>query len=304
MIVIPYDGLAGPAFDTVTSDESIEAFLAFDAPLISDGFLKRLLFKGRSDHDAIGKIAAAWAQRRGVAAPICEGDSTTMRIAQRGLTDPRMLVAEVVEVVRKEFPVHTVVYMKRPVGDDGMPGLAVDDPRSEVATEVSDEDEYWAASFDLSRPAPPILDPAGMFSMMQTDHGLIAELRPALFVPDVRVSYGLMDVDDRELDARGREVARMVRQCFDTAFGGKAPPFLDREAEDWALDAIAKQGRRGYAFALRRDSLLTSMVMRYRYRENELLYALRAAVLALGLAPVVHWDRGDVFIVNLWEQLQ
>jgi hypothetical protein len=118
----------------------------------------------------------------------------------------------------------------------------------------------------------------------------------------LRIGYGLLDVEDLPYDDAAVRASLVLRKHLARWFHGEVPVVWNKQGEeDGALDRIERDGRRAFAFAIRRDELLTSYATRFRYREHELFYALRDTVAELGLSGVVHWDRGDVFIVNLWE---
>lgn len=303
MKIIPNDALESEFFESVPEDESLEAFVTFDPPLTRSNALSRA-FGGRDDHKTVALAVDEWASR---AAPetaiVKEADSATFRIGAVGLADPRAAMRSLVEVVGKTgFGIRDVVFLRRTIDEDGSPGSTVDDPRMLATEDVGSEDEYWDASFDLSRAPPPVEDPAGMFSILQMkDNSMVMELRVSLHIPDVRVSYGLVDVDDRKSDARADELSKRIGEALRASFGSKAPDFYDREAKKGGIDCIARGDRKGWAFAFQRDDLLASMVGRFRYREYELLMAMREVVLGEKLAPVVHWLRDSVYIVNLWQ---
>ena len=41
----------------------------------------------------------------------------------------------------------------------------------------------------------------------------------------------------------------------------------------------------------------------FRFREHELMAGIVEGIGKLGLEPVIHWDRGEVYIVNVWERI-
>jgi hypothetical protein len=301
--IIPRDALESDFFESVPHDESLEAFVTFDPPLTRSNAISRA-FGGRDDHQAVALAVDEWAARVAPDKSIAkEADSTTFRIGVVGVDDPRAAMRSLVEAVQKTgFGVREVVFLRRTIDEDGIPGSTVDDPRMLATEDVGSEDEFWSASFDLARTPPPVEDPAGMFSMLQMKDGsMVMELRVSLHIPDVRVSYGLVEVDDRPSDARSGKLSKRVAGALRSSFGGKPPDFYDREARAGGIDCIARGDRKGYAFAFQRDDLLASMVGRFRYREYELLMAMREVVLGEKLAPVVHWLRDSVYIVNLWQ---
>lgn len=197
--------------------------------------------------------------------------------------------------------------------DDEDEGDESDDEDGDDDEDPEDEERqrtlmnaFWRSSFDDARPRPPVLDPQGMFSMIQLEDGsMLSERRCVLpHEPGVRIGYGLVDVEDREIDARTHEVGDTVRRCLDLAFPeGARPPVFNREAvPDGTIDPISAHGRRGYAFAMQREGMIAPYPGTFRYREYELLAGLADAVRQLDLAPVIHWSRDEVYIVNLWER--
>ncbi len=181
---------------------------------------------------------------------------------------------------------------------------AVRDPDApEVYVE---EDDWWERSFDFAQP-PPLSEPEDgpSFMMMQSPKGMIPEIRlmPIRF-DDVRVIYGLDDVDDAPPHARHDEVRAAIGEAFHASFRGAAPTWFNRKEVENGLDSITKNGRKGYAFALSgmRPAFVVHYPSGFRFREAELLEGLRAAVLKLGLAKVVHWSRSaGTWIFNVWE---
>jgi hypothetical protein len=197
-----------------------------------------------------------------------------------------------------------ILLMRRVLDDDGAPGSAVEDSALPQMHAAEDEDDYWVHSFDRSLPPPLSEDPAGLFSMIQVEDGsMVAELRPSvLHVPPLRIGYGLLDVEDLPYDDACVRASEVLRKHLARWFHGEVPTVWNKQGEeDGALDRIEREGRHAFAFAIRRDELLTSYATRFRYREHELFFALRDTAAQLGLSGVVHWDRGNVFIVNLWD---
>jgi hypothetical protein len=302
MRIIPADALDGPFFESVPETESLEAFFTFEAPLARANAISRAL-GGRDDQRTVALAVDEWIGRVAPDRAIAkESDATTWRIAVVGADEPRAAMRSLIEAIEKTgLGVREVVFLRRAIGDDGVPGASTDDPRALETEEVGSEDEFWNASFDRSRKPPPVEDPAGMFSMLSMKDGsMVMELRVSLHVPDVRVAYGLVEVEDRMRDARVKKLSRRIAAALGESFGGKAPDFYDRAARAGGIDCIKRGDRKGYAFAFQREDLLAGMVGRFRYREYELLMGLREVVLSEKLAPVVHWLRDSVYVVNLW----
>ena len=182
---------------------------------------------------------------------------------------------------------------------------AVDDPR--YCGESIDEDDWWDRSFANSAPQPDSEPEGGpSFLLIQSAEGPIPEARlMRLQFDDVRISYGLADVEDRDPGVRDAEIAATLRSILQREFRGVPPEYFNKTgARNGALDAITSHGKPGYAFAL--SGLVPEFVVHYpgcfRCREHEMLRALRELVLSVGLAPVIHWSRdAGTWIFNLWD---
>jgi hypothetical protein len=188
--------------------------------------------------------------------------------------------------------------------DSHTPSLqAVDDPRA--STEHGLEgDDWWNASFDPKR-TPPASEPeSGLFMMVPSGEGYAAELRlAATWFPDLRVAYGLTDVEYVSAP-RKDAVQAALAAALAKVFRGAPPSFRNTEGQDGTVDGIESHGRLGYGLAI--PQLTPAMVQHLprsvRFREHELFVAMREVVQQLGLAPVVHWYRGDgLYVVKLWE---
>jgi hypothetical protein len=188
--------------------------------------------------------------------------------------------------------------------DEG--GLLHPSQLPDVEYDLESED-WFASSFDPSAtPAPPEPE-SGFFMIKPTSQGHIAEQRltPVRF-EDVRVVYGLADVEDEETDERAEALTAALTRHLETAFAGCPPQLYNQNDQaGGVVDRISAQGRTGYAFAL--PQLTTEMLVHYpgsfRFREHELFEGIRAAVLELGLAPVIHYGRDNgIYIVNLWDR--
>lgn len=121
----------------------------------------------------------------------------------------------------------------------------------------------------------------------------------------LRIVQGLSEVDYRRGDERSSVVAAAVLAALSARFAGQPPVVRDRHGAAGRVDAIADADRRGYGFAI--DGKSDAMLARYpssaRRREYELMQAMRDAVAASGLDPVVQWDRdGGLYVLNLWER--
>jgi tetratricopeptide (TPR) repeat protein len=184
------------------------------------------------------------------------------------------------------------------------------DPRfgEDACEDDSDGDEWWERSFDLDQtPPPPEPCEGPSFMMIQSSEGHVPEVRlmPIRF-DDVRVIYGLGDVEYRQGDKREAEVRAALKKALDMRFRKLPPPFFNREAEEEkSLDCMESHGRKGFAFAalLLDPKTIAHYPQNFRIRELEMLQAVRDVVLECKLAPVIHWYRGEGrWIFNVWEK--
>jgi hypothetical protein len=301
-VLVPREGAEHPAFAGLRKRDGVEVLVGFEAPL-TRGAIERLK---SVVHGWIGRADWRAAGGRARFAPIEVGGGGA-RIVFTGAPRPREVLTDLVRVLPRHFRVRDIALSRRPIGSDGVPGAPLEDARLPKQRGYRTEPAWWKASFDPKSPQPYVEDEAGMFSVAQTEEGqLIPETRPAsLFFDGVRIAYGLGDVRYPRVDERTREVSRVVRKCLTASFHGKRPALYNHKAErDVAFDKISRGGRVGYAFAIGRDDeMISTYPGCFRFREHELMSGLVEAIARLGLEPVIHWDRGEVYIVNVWERL-
>lgn len=324
---LPREGLEHPLFASIPEGHAMTVVMGFAEPLEDE--------RAQALQQAVEAWAGAASWGGGEPGFAVDFNGQYLSVGWVGVAASREPTRELLaRLDASGFEVREIALGVREVDDDGNPGSFLGDDRVDLGAdgyadllaadeplpdEDDDEDEgegsqrqralmnaFWRASFDVARPTPPMLDPAGMFSMIQLEDGaMLSERRCVMpLLPGVRVGYGLVDVEDREADARTREIGEVVRRCLDAAFpAGARPTVFNREAEpDGVVDPIAAHERRGYAFALQREQMIAPYPGTFRYREYELLGGLANAVEELGLAPVIHWSRDEVYIVNLWER--
>jgi hypothetical protein len=330
---LPREGLAHPLFAAIPDNHAMTVVVGFAEALEDD--------RAQALQQTVEAWAGAASWGGGEPGFAVDFNGQYLSVGWVGVSTAREPAEQLLaRLDASGFDVREVALGVREVDDDGNPGSFLSDDRVDLGAdgyadllgadealgddeddaEQSDEDDdeegserqralmnaFWRSSFDVARPTPPVLDPAGMFSMIQLDDGsMLSERRCVMpLLPGVRVGYGLVDVEDREVDARTREVGETVRGCLDVVFPtGTRPMVFNREADpNGVIDPIAAHGRRGYAFALQREQMIAPYPGTFRYREYELLSGLANAVEALALAPVIHWSRDEVYIVNLWER--
>ena len=330
---LPREGLGHPLFDAIPDDHAMTVVVGFGEPLEDD--------RAHALQHTVEAWAGSDAWEGGEPGFAVDFNGQYLSIGWVGVGDGRGPAEQLLARIEAAgFDVREVALGVREVDEDGNPGAFLADARVDLGAEgyaellgadevpaddgdaAGDDDDdddaqnsprqrslmnaFWRSSFDVDRPRPPVLDPAGMISMIQLDDGsMVSERRCVMpHLPGIRVGYGLVDVEDREVDDRAREVGETVRRCLDGTFpAGMRPVVFNREAEpDGTIDPIAAHGRRGYAFALQREQMIAPYPGAFRYREYELLSGLVSAVDELALAPVIHWSRDEVYIVNLWER--
>jgi hypothetical protein len=190
------------------------------------------------------------------------------------------------------------------------------DPRARPQVEYDDPRDWWRACFDLEAPPPMSEDRVELAyddnAILEVGETTYAERRGLpLHVPDVRICYGLADVVFEEDDPpRGGDVARALDGALDHHFRGgdealRRPSHYNRLLEHGApLDRIRAGSRVGYSCAFTAVDLREFLHDHlFRYREYELMLALRDAVRALGLEPVICWRRfRGRYVVQMWER--
>jgi hypothetical protein len=308
--LIPEEGIDHPVFEVVDKGEALSVMLTFsdeatDAQLAA---LPGLL----TAWDA----GVAWDAAGGKPEASSEGDGLCLHLVLARPAKllgggkplrPREPVRALLAALRRDGPPLAEVMLARlrlPKKGELL-WHAIDDPRDR-AEHHDDEEAMWGASFD-PKATPPASEPeGGLFIMMPIGQGTLAERRNMrLWLADVRIVYGLPTVEYRDADARSAEVAAAITEGVDRCFRGGPPAFFDRSEQRGAVDAILCRGRHGHAFALKgqNDRMLAHYPTTFRYREYELMQAMREVMGATGLAPVIHWYReGGLYILNLWER--
>lgn len=254
-------------------------------------------------------VAGEVAEEEPDAQILTDGLANTLQIMFQKVKAPARVAAALVEhlggegsllrdlvIGRYEVPDGKKHHLFHPTADPGA-------PERDVAAEAR-----FAAAFDPDA-APPRTEPEDGPSMIMipSPQGHVPEVRlPSLRQPDVRVVYGLENVEDRPGDDAVAAFGAALDAALHETFRGVPPERFDEKGEtNGRPDAIAHAGRKGYAVAL--HGLCPEMVVHhptsFRFREWELLAAFRLVVMRLGLAPVIQWERAEgTWIVNVWER--
>ncbi len=321
--VLPAGGLGHPVFAGAGRESHLIAILCLERPLSGPEhlhLLRRITAWERCVHPE-GKL---YTEDKFVS-------PTVVYVRVQGLADPVTDVAMLVEdLAGAGFPIVETLFARwgtppgqqvmQPYADPAMRGAAIRDT-------FADFPEYWAAVWDLAGPTPAPENYFYLKGALQTQQGglVLEERHMPLWFPDVRVCMGALQGQGEDYlpanDAAAR-VEAAVRAAIDRRFGALWAPTGRRAIPapmvrngDPGVEPIAYDGRTGYAFAVECADLLHWFSgARMRYREPELMQALREVIHELGLAPVILWQRFQrqipmlpmgtptVLVVNLWDR--
>jgi hypothetical protein len=201
------------------------------------------------------------------------------------------------------------------------------DPSARPQVEYDDHGEWWRACFDPSAPPPLSEDRSELArdtsALLEIGTTTYAERRGLpLHVNGMRICYGLGDArldhdpaksstgDSKSEHERGREVARVLQGAVEERLcggesGAARPAFYNHLLQAGApLDRVRAGTRAGYSCALQASDLREFLHSHlFRYREYELMLAVRDTARALGLEPVVCWRRfSGRYVLQLWER--
>jgi hypothetical protein len=255
--------------------------------------------------------------------PILVGETLTpscLHVAVTGVrTAERALALLLDALAGTGVPVARVIFARLRADGDRDALVRGMEPGARPQIEYDDPGTWWDACFDPSAPPPLSEDSAELArddnALLESGRTTYAERRGLpLHVADMRICYGLADATFGDLpgaaSARGDDVARGLRTAIEERFGGSdgaagPPVFYDRLCRTGAsLDSLNVAGRAGYSCAFQcadlREFLYDHL---FRYREYELMLAVRDAVRALDLEPVVCWRRfNGRYVLQLWER--
>lgn len=312
-VIIPIEGTAHPVFQRLNKGEIVDIYLTFDLSEYKQKSSLSRVVKAPQLALQIMKPFQAWKSGLAKSAPNAtvfhEFKGNCLNVALGGTPQPSSAVDTLIQAYRAaEIPLQEVLLIPRTVDEDGRRGEALADPRMPAIEDPADEAAFWRAVFDSTRPTPPSEDPDGMLSMAAFSKGTKAfELRAMpLYLTDVRIVYGTPRVDVFDADPRSTQVGQILREKLNQRFVGQVPEFVNNRGEAHQVMRVGHDKRIGYSFAIRRSAEATApLVARYpssfRFREYELMLALRDTAQSLDLDPVILWLRGDSYIFNLWE---
>jgi len=224
-----------------------------------------------------------------------------------GISTPNRIVALAIDKFKEiSGDLIQVLILKREFDmESNAPGATIQDKDTPEFDHPGSEEEFWQKSFDGNEPIPYSEDVDGMFQVITLNDGnVLSELRgPTIYIPGLRISYELANVDDLPYDEVSEKASQLLQLKLAKYFYGDVPDIYNKESEpDGPLDRIEKDGRKGFAFVIKRDHMLEGYHSRFRMKEYEMFLALREVIDEMGLEPVIHWYRGDVYIFNIWER--
>jgi hypothetical protein len=320
--LVPADGPENPAFAHVAPSDVVHATALFARPLSGaelDAAEEAVLsWLGETDWDAFPQLVEQ------AVSPACA------HVAVTGITSAAEPLARFVEALAASgVPVRRALFARLPASSDREALVRQMDPGARPEVHYTDPGDWWRACFDETA-APPLSEDRAELAcddnaLVETPETTLAERRGMpLHVPGLRICYGLADwtfEDDRADDGtpsvraanvvRARDVSRVLAAALEARFRAgdpaqERPRLYNRLGHaEGPLDRIRAEDRVGYSCAFHAESLREKLHDPFfRYREHELMLALRDAARAVGLAPVVCWRRfTGRYVVQLWERV-
>jgi hypothetical protein len=316
---IPEAWLDDPMFDELEPDQCVQLVMLWRSRLddgqrakavevVSGWIQDRELFSGlKHDEDEVAGFVGTTSL-----------GSWGLKLTLVNVAQPRVPLAALVERLQQAGIGLCEALAGVNVRDEDGNCLPAPDPRSPERLEDYDMAKFWRAAFDPQSPSPV---PEMIIELADVLGDELTELRlTELRLDGLRICYATPTPNFLEPSPRSGEVSKVVRSELDRVFGAlkvspdeacEPPHFFDRTGEtNDVAERIFRSGRVGYSLAFPLQSLQAVYAKDFRYREHELLVALRGAILQLGLEPVVLWrrygsgDEGGHCEVQLWERAE
>lgn len=321
--VLPAGGLEHPVFDTADIESHLIAVIGLSKNLTDQ------------EQEYLRKVIEAWERGTNPRGKLYTEDKWVspfniyMRI--QNLEDPRLEMSLLIDELDKAgFPINEILYARwgQPPHEKVMQPNA--DPRMPKNMEAYFEnfDEYWEAVWNPDGPTPAPENYFYLKGALQDKHGKLTleERHTPLWLADVKICMGAMSgagEDYLEPNERSQQVADSVIAAVEARFATTwVKPGLERRpilpttrAGDVGVERIEYRGRTGYSFAFECGYLLQWFSSpRCRWREPEVMEALREVIRELDLEPVILWQRFQeqipmlpmgrptVMVVNLWDR--
>lgn len=321
--VLPPGGLTHPVFENADRNSHMIAVIGFGRSL-EPVELARL-----------NKLIAAWERGIHYTGKLYTEDkwvsAVNLYVRAQNMLDPLGAMSLLIsELDAAELPITETLYSRwgQPVADKPMQPVA--DPRmpTNMQAVFDNFDQYWAAVWDTDAP-PPV--PENYFYLKgakeNPDGSLSLEERHTpIWFSDVRVCMGVLHghgeqyLDSNDASLRVEDaLVDAISHRFDDVWlrpdtKRRYPVPMTREGKP-GVETVTYQGRTGYAAGFDYELLLHWFSKpRLRYREPELMEAIRLVVLALDLEPVILWtrfsdpientplSRARMLVVNLFEK--
>jgi len=249
----------------------------------------------------------------------------------QNLQDPRAEVSLLMEeLFNAGFPVNEALFARwgHPPGERVMQPNADPAMPADYRVQFTDFQEYWDWIRSGAQPLPAPENHFYLRGALRGQDGKFSleERHMPIWFPDVTLCMGALQEHGEQylpVDEAAQRVQRIVEEAIARRFEAvwskpgtqKQLPFPMLRDGSPGVEPVEFQGCRGYSFAFRCGDLLQWFSQdRIRFREPELMEALRQVVLDLDLEPVILWNRFQqqfpmmplgqptVLVVNLFER--
>ncbi|MGO8997725.1 MAG: hypothetical protein ACLQVI_30780 [Polyangiaceae bacterium] len=308
-LLVPEEGPKSPLFSLVEAADTVEATVLFRGTLSEEQL-------DEAERALLGWFAGAeWGGRL----PILVAETLTtscLHVAVTGVRTAEHALGLLLDALAGTgVPMARAVFARLRADGDRDALVRGMDPGARAQVEYDDPGEWWRACFDPNA-APPLSEDRAELArddnaLLETGRTTFAERRGLpLHVREMRICYGLGEGAFEETPSeRASEIARALRVAIKERFGpgesGAAPSAYNRRHEtDAPLDAMRAGGKVGYSCAFHATDLREFLHDHlFRYREYELMLAVRDVIRALSLEPVVCWRRFQGrYVIQLWER--
>ncbi len=315
--VVPPGGLTHPVYEGCGRDTRLHCIV---------GFSQRL--QGRQ-FALLQSVVAGWESAFSPTCMLREVAGDHISVIVTNVDQPVRALSLLLELLTSSFSVAEVVSARWEFPDGHPVAGPVPDPRSRDIPMLSTFDtfeDFWAAAWSESGPFPT--PDNGQYlkgAFVTRERKVVLEQRGMpTWYSDVRVCFGALSGNGEEylpVDDAGQRVWVALRDALERRFNRvwraegvqRSVPLPTVRSGANGIELVRYQGRTGYAFAIDSQALLQwHAPSTCRYREAEVLDALREVILAQGLAPVLMWRRfqdaipgmqlgtPSVLVVNLW----
>jgi hypothetical protein len=206
------------------------------------------------------------------------------------------------EIKRSPLQLTEVYISKRYVLQDGSQGDVINPPHIPIQEVYLDPTQWWEAGFNTQFSAP-MSEPINMpqSTAIYKDQKIFELKDSRLFLPDVRVVYGVAGANYISPSKYCATVMDVIKQHFKTYFN-ELPTLTNRHGKSDKVDLLFNNHRLGYAFYVPRQQMVANYSTSFRFREYEMMLSLRDAINHLHLSPTIHWTKDKAYLINLWEK--